>query len=170
LEIGRIKVRGSADRIEIDDQGAHFIVDLKTSHDAMKAKEAESNQQLATYQAALALGAFEGIEASENLGGAELVYPATDAKKVTTRSQSTKDPDEDCRDFGPSGRDDVGGEIRCDHQCELSSLRSSFTLPDARRRQVSNPMKRYSAKEIFTALRKIDPKINLPNARTGRDY
>jgi len=94
LEIGRIKVRGSADRIEIDDQGVHFIVDLKTSHDAMKVKEAESNQQLATYQTALTLGAFKGIDSGVSVGGAELVYPATDAKKVTTRSQGKIDPEE----------------------------------------------------------------------------
>jgi len=126
LEIGRIKVRGSADRIEIDDQGAHFIVDLKTSHDPMKTKEAESNQQLATYQAALALGAFEGIEASENLGGAELVYPATDAKKVTTRSQSTKDPDETVETLARVGETMSGARFvaTINANCRVCAVRS----------------------------------------------
>lgn len=103
LEIGRIKVRGSADRIEIDGEGVHYIVDLKTSHEAMKATEADANQQLATYQAALTRGAFEGIDEGVNVGGAELVYPATDAKSVTTRSQGVKDSQETIRTLSDLG-------------------------------------------------------------------
>ena len=98
LTLGRVRLKGSADRIEIDDEGRVFIVDLKTSKKAPTVKEANENLQLAAYQSALAQGGFKEIEAdlpSEiRLGGAELVYPGTDAKDVTTRSQDPKDPKE----------------------------------------------------------------------------
>jgi RecB family exonuclease len=126
LEIGRVKVRGSADRIEIDDHGVHFIVDLKTSHDAITAKEAEANQQLATYQTALALGAFEGIEATEKVGGAELVYPATDAKKVTTRSQGSKDSKETIETLNQVGKAMSGARFvaTINANCRVCAVRS----------------------------------------------
>ena len=96
LTLGRVHVRGSADRIEINDEGRLFIVDLKTSTTALSAKDAEANLQLATYQSALAQGGFESIAdrlpSEVELGGALLVYPATDAQSITTREQRPVDP------------------------------------------------------------------------------
>jgi hypothetical protein len=54
--------------------------------------------QLAAYQSALAEGGFhkiaELLPEEITLGGAELVYPATDAQSITTRMQTPKDPAE----------------------------------------------------------------------------
>lgn len=98
LTLGRVHLKGSADRIEINDEGKLFVVDLKTSTTALSVKDAEANLQLATYQSALAKGGFESIAdrlpEEIELGGALLVYPATDAQSITTRSQKPADPEE----------------------------------------------------------------------------
>ncbi len=98
LTVGRVKLKGTADRIEIDDEGKLYIVDLKTSSTAISKDKAEENLQLAAYQSALAEGGFhkiaELLPEEITLGGAELVYPATDAQSITTRMQTPKDPAE----------------------------------------------------------------------------
>ncbi|MGA1738220.1 MAG: hypothetical protein ACO4AM_02935, partial [Candidatus Nanopelagicaceae bacterium] len=51
----------------------------------------------AIYQTGLALGGFEEIgerDGDRELGGAELVYPASKTKSVATREQPPIDPDE----------------------------------------------------------------------------
>ncbi|MGA0866214.1 MAG: PD-(D/E)XK nuclease family protein [Candidatus Nanopelagicaceae bacterium] len=91
-----IRIRGSADRIEIDENGKFYIVDLKTSSSQITAEEAKANLQLAIYQTGLALGGFEEIgerDGDRELGGAELVYPASKTKSVATREQPPIDPD-----------------------------------------------------------------------------
>lgn len=96
LTLGRVRLRGTADRIEIDDEGKLYVVDLKTSASAISKEKAEENLQLASYQSALAQGGFQGISdllpEEITLGGAELVYPGTDAQSITTRTQKPKDP------------------------------------------------------------------------------
>lgn len=98
LTLGRIRLRGSADRIEIDEKGRVFIVDLKTSSTAMSKDDAKENLQLSAYQAGLALGGFEEIEHRLDdevmIGGAELIYPATKSKSITVREQPAIDPEE----------------------------------------------------------------------------
>ena len=92
-----IRIRGSADRIEIDENGKLFIVDLKTSTSPITVEETKVNLQLATYQVGLALGGFQGIAeigSDAELGGAELVYPASKNKSVPTREQPPIDPQE----------------------------------------------------------------------------
>ncbi len=98
LTLGRVRLRGTADRIEIDDEGKLYVVDLKTTASAISKEKAEENLQLASYQSALAQGGFQGISdllpEEITLGGAELVYPGTDAQSITTRTQRPKDPSE----------------------------------------------------------------------------
>jgi superfamily I DNA/RNA helicase/RecB family exonuclease len=96
----RIRIKGNADRIEVDEDGRHFIVDLKTSASPISEEKANANMQLATYQSALALGGFKEIEVEPNVGGAELVYPASSTKSVATRQQPPVDPKEITRRIG----------------------------------------------------------------------
>jgi superfamily I DNA/RNA helicase/RecB family exonuclease len=95
LQLGRVRLRGSADRVEIDDEGRLFIVDLKTSATPLTEKKTEENLQLAAYQTGLLNGGFdqlsEQLGEEPKIGGAELVYPASDAKSVSTRTQSAVD-------------------------------------------------------------------------------
>jgi RecB family exonuclease len=83
LQIGRALLSGSADRLHITGDGAR-VVDLKTGKTAVTAAEAEDHAQLAMYQLAADLGAFEGIARAT---GAELVYVGTDAKGAAIREQ-----------------------------------------------------------------------------------
>jgi superfamily I DNA/RNA helicase/RecB family exonuclease len=93
LSLGRVIIRGSADRLEIDDNNRIIVVDLKTGKNVETQKTMAQNKQLATYQMALTLGAAEDIVAGRQLGGAELVYPGTDSKSITIRSQGIVDVD-----------------------------------------------------------------------------
>jgi RecB family exonuclease len=65
-----VRLRGSMDRVEIDDDGAVHVVDLKTSKTAPSAKQIAEHVQLGVYQMAVEAGAVPGRGES---GGAELV-------------------------------------------------------------------------------------------------
>jgi superfamily I DNA/RNA helicase/RecB family exonuclease len=65
-----VRLRGSMDRVEIDDDGAVHVVDLKTSKSAPSAKQIAEHVQLGVYQMAVEAGAIPGRGES---GGAELV-------------------------------------------------------------------------------------------------
>jgi superfamily I DNA/RNA helicase/RecB family exonuclease len=69
-EVGRARLGGRVDRIELDAEGRAVVVDLKTGGSKVKADELTEHGQLATYQVAVEAGAFEGVTRS---GGAELV-------------------------------------------------------------------------------------------------
>ena len=84
VKIGRARVRGSVDRLEVEADGSLFIIDFKTSATAISVQDAKENLQLATYQLAITEGGFtQGNESS----GAELVYLGTKPKEATQRLQ-----------------------------------------------------------------------------------
>jgi superfamily I DNA/RNA helicase/RecB family exonuclease len=65
-----VRLRGSMDRVEIDDDGAVHVVDLKTSKTTPSPKQIAEHVQLGVYQLAVEAGAIPGRAES---GGAELV-------------------------------------------------------------------------------------------------
>ncbi|MGA4668621.1 PD-(D/E)XK nuclease family protein [Propionibacteriaceae bacterium Y1923] len=71
----RVVLKGSVDRLELDDEDRLRVVDFKTGRSKMTAAEAATDVQLGFYQLAATAGAFEelapGVTAS---AGAELVY------------------------------------------------------------------------------------------------
>ena len=69
-EVGRARLGGRVDRIELDAEGRAVVVDLKTGASKVPAAELPGHGQLATYQLAVEEGAFAGVTVS---GGAELV-------------------------------------------------------------------------------------------------
>ncbi|WP_240437519.1 ATP-dependent helicase [Sciscionella marina] len=91
LEDSRVRLRGRVDRLEVDGEGRPVIVDIKTSKTAVSAEQAAEHAQLAVYQLAAALGAFEGV--SRQPGGARLLYVAAPKKRtgVTERGQDAPD-------------------------------------------------------------------------------
>ena len=87
IQVGRAEIRGSVDRIEVDSDGNHYVIDFKTGKTQITAEKAKENLQLACYQLAVALDGFEKKLATTSSSGAELVYLAKDSVKVTTRQQ-----------------------------------------------------------------------------------
>lgn len=73
----RIVVRGSMDRVERGEDGLAYVVDFKTGKAKPGPSEVERHPQLAVYQAVVAGGALDGVEAFGGerpaSGGAELV-------------------------------------------------------------------------------------------------
>jgi superfamily I DNA/RNA helicase/RecB family exonuclease len=93
FQLGRAKVRGSVDRLEVDSDGKYFVVDFKTGK-AIGYKEAEENLQLACYQMAVVLNQFEKKFEDPQVSGSHLVYLGHDTKDVATRPRSPINPEE----------------------------------------------------------------------------
>lgn len=85
--IGRAKVRGSVDRLEIDSDGKYFVVDFKTG-EATGYKEAQENIQLACYQMAVILNAFTKKFESPEVSGSHLVFLGHGTKEIATRERA----------------------------------------------------------------------------------
>ena len=75
VQVGDVVLSGSADRIEIDAEGAVHVVDFKTGKTPPSNTEAAMNPQLGVYQLAARMGAFDDVlPPGTPLGGAELVW------------------------------------------------------------------------------------------------
>ena len=70
-----VRLRGSMDRIELDDAGRVHVVDFKTGRSAVSSREIAEHVQLGTYQLAVREGALDDrVAAAAQPGGAELVF------------------------------------------------------------------------------------------------
>lgn len=88
IKLGRARIKGSVDRLEVEADGSLFIIDFKTGNTAISKDEAKKNLQLASYQLGIAEGGFtEGTTSA----GAELVYLGTGTAGATIRQQYTID-------------------------------------------------------------------------------
>lgn len=90
FELGTAKVRGSVDRLEVDSDGKYYVVDFKTGK-AITKKEAAENLQLACYQLAVVLNAFEKKFEQPEVSGSHLVFLGHDTKEVATRERAPID-------------------------------------------------------------------------------
>ena len=90
VSLGRARIRGSIDRLEVEADGSLFIIDFKTGGSPISTKDAKENLQLASYQVGIAEGGFTQGTVS---AGAELVYLGTDAAGATLRKQDHIDID-----------------------------------------------------------------------------
>jgi RecB family exonuclease len=91
----RVRLKGRVDRLETDGDGRPVIVDLKTGKTPVSAADAELHPQLAAYQLAVLLGAFDNTaqRRGREPGGAKLVYVAKSHNKTgaTQRDQPPLD-------------------------------------------------------------------------------
>ncbi|MBO0875180.1 MAG: PD-(D/E)XK nuclease family protein, partial [Pseudonocardia sp.] len=73
-----VQLRGRVDRLDRDAEGRPVIVDVKTGKTAISEDDAAAHPQLATYQLAVALGAFRDVlgHGPVEPGGARLLYIA----------------------------------------------------------------------------------------------
>ena len=89
--IGRALFNGSVDRVEVDEAGRVYIVDLKTGAPDISKKKAEDHKQLAGYQLAVYEEAFSGDSPGIESAGAELLFLGTDSKSASAKPQAVKD-------------------------------------------------------------------------------
>jgi RecB family exonuclease len=91
VKLGRARIIGTVDRLEVEADGSLFIIDFKTGSSAITKEEAKKNLQLASYQLGVAEGGFaEGNRSA----GAELVYLGTDSAGPTVKQQFAIDLEE----------------------------------------------------------------------------
>ena len=77
-----VVLRGVIDRVEVDDAGRVFLVDLKTGRSTPTGPEVEEHAQLAVYQAAARAGALDAVlDGTATPGGASLVQLRHDATR-----------------------------------------------------------------------------------------
>ncbi|MCL2594920.1 MAG: PD-(D/E)XK nuclease family protein [Promicromonosporaceae bacterium] len=86
LTVGRARLRGKADRVELGPNGSALVADLKTGRQAPSVAKAEENPQLGAYQLAVTGGAL-GPKVPAASAGARLVYVGTDNAKPALRTQ-----------------------------------------------------------------------------------
>jgi CRISPR/Cas system-associated exonuclease Cas4 (RecB family) len=86
IKLGRARIIGTVDRLEVEADGSLFIIDFKTGNTAITKEEAKKNLQLASYQLGIAEGGFsDGVTSA----GAELVYLGTDSAGAAIREQQS---------------------------------------------------------------------------------
>ncbi|MBB5831895.1 UrvD/REP family ATP-dependent DNA helicase [Brachybacterium aquaticum] len=136
VDLGRVRLRGSIDRIEGDATGLR-VVDLKSGRTAKSAAKAEEDLQLAAYQAAVREGALAeqlGEDAPERLNGAQLVYVGTGGKKAAVRTQGALTRADDPAWFDDLveavSRDVSGAQVtaRRNAHCDHCAVRASCPL------------------------------------------
>ncbi len=93
-----VRLRGQVDRLEIDAEGNLVIIDLKTGRRKPKAAELADHPQLGAYQAAVAAGAFaglDGVPAGAGTGGARLAQLGDGTKALNVQEQQSLAADAD---------------------------------------------------------------------------
>src|SRR5205085_7194274 len=92
----RVRLRGYADRLELDAQGNVVVVDLKTQRNAPSGPAVQRDWQLALYQYAVDSGAVDELVGRPlRSGGAELVQLGAldDSVPAVVQEQSAPAPD-----------------------------------------------------------------------------
>jgi RecB family exonuclease len=91
VKLGRARIIGTVDRLEVEADGSLFIIDFKTGNTAISKEDAKKNLQLASYQLGVHEGGFaDGTKSS----GAELVYLGTSSAGASIRQQHAIDLEE----------------------------------------------------------------------------
>ena len=85
--VGRARIKGSVDRLEVTADGSLYVIDFKTGKSAPSIPDAVVNKQMQAYQLAIIEGGFTKYESSTTSAGAELVYLGTSAKDAAKRIQ-----------------------------------------------------------------------------------
>lgn len=88
VKLGRARIIGTVDRLEVEADGSLFIIDFKTGGSAISYEDAKENLQLASYQVGITEGGFTQGTMS---AGAELVYLGSDNKEAAKRPQHLVD-------------------------------------------------------------------------------
>jgi RecB family exonuclease len=113
-----VRLNGYADRLELDENGKVFVIDLKTSKHPPTDKEIPANPQLGLYQHAVRHGAVDDlvqglVDGPAEPGGAELVQLRREARgSVKVQPQGPQEPDAEGRRLVEVQLSDAVGVIR----------------------------------------------------------
>ena len=91
VTVGKARIIGTVDRLEVDSAGNLFVIDFKTSNDPITYEKVKENLQLKSYQIAVTEGGFKAHHASTTSSGAALVYLGHDIQKISSREQASID-------------------------------------------------------------------------------
>ena len=91
VTVGKARIIGTVDRLEVDSAGNLFVIDFKTSKDPISYEKAKENLQLKSYQIAVTEGGFKAHHASTTSSGAALIYLGHDVQKISSREQQPID-------------------------------------------------------------------------------
>ena len=91
--LGRAKVVGTVDRLEVESDGKFFVVDFKTGK-AISKKDAEANLQLACYQLGVILNGFEKKFENPQVSGSHLVFLGHETQKLAALERQPVDVSE----------------------------------------------------------------------------
>ena len=94
VTVGKARIRGIVDRLEVDSAGNLFVIDFKTSKTPISQEKADENLQLKSYQIAISEGGFKAHHASTTSSGAALIYLGHDIQKISSREQGVIDLEE----------------------------------------------------------------------------
>jgi superfamily I DNA/RNA helicase/RecB family exonuclease len=133
------RVRGRADRLELDSDGRLVVVDLKTGKHAPTKDELKTDPQLGVYQLAVREGAFADV--STTPGGAELLQLRDALRgKARVQSQDPLGPDDEWVQTMITGiAADIRGEqfpARPNETCNRCRFRTSCPANDEGRQVV----------------------------------
>jgi RecB family exonuclease len=131
-----LRLRGRVDRLEVDAAGRPVVVDVKTGRSAVSARAAKEHPQLAVYQLAAALGAFEElVGAVTDPGGARLVYladrSASGAAKEPVQPPLDAEELDRWKDLVRTGAEETAGarfHARVGPDCDRCPVRTSCPL------------------------------------------
>ena len=91
VTVGKARIIGTVDRLEVDSEGNLFVIDFKTSKTPISYEKAKENLQLKSYQIAITEGGFKAHHASTTSSGAALIYLGHDVQKISSREQEPID-------------------------------------------------------------------------------
>jgi len=129
----RVRLRGYADRLELDTEGRVVVVDFKTSKNPPTEAKVAAHPQLALYQLAVANGAVDAaLGRPGRPGGAELVQLRVKGETAKVQPQAPLEPDTEARSVIEGQVAEVVRRIRaedfpvveghyCDH-CDFHAL------------------------------------------------
>ena len=84
VELGRVVLGGSVDRLDLGPDGAVRVIDYKTGSSKPRAGDVPRHGQLGAYQLAVVEGGFEDVEVPLKSSGAALLHIGKAAGKSTT--------------------------------------------------------------------------------------
>lgn len=96
VELGRVQLRGSVDRLDVDGHGEVRVIDYKTGSSKPRADDLPRHAQLGAYQLAVTAGAFGHLGVEPRSGGAALLHLGKAAgQKTTIQAQTPLSHDDD---------------------------------------------------------------------------